>query len=233
MCIRDRFERDLGSSLLILLLVIVMLWVATARTTFLLVGSGLFLAGGWAASTQFAHVSDRLDIWLRPFDDPNGVGFQPVEASFALANGGLTGTGPGRGEPFRIPEVETDFIFAAIGEELGLIGSVGILVAFLILVTSGLRIAMGTRDDFGKLLATSLSALIGIQAFIIIGGVIRIVPLTGITLPFVSYGGSSLVSNYVLVALLLRISHDGAMRPDLGESDESANNEALSSTGAS
>ena len=227
------FERDLGSSLLILLLVIVMLWVATARTTFLLVGSGLFLAGGWAASTQFAHVSDRLDIWLRPFDDPNGVGFQPVEASFALANGGLTGTGPGRGEPFRIPEVETDFIFAAIGEELGLIGSVGILVAFLILVTSGLRIAMGTRDDFGKLLATSLSALIGIQAFIIIGGVIRIVPLTGITLPFVSYGGSSLVSNYVLVALLLRISHDGAMRPDLGESDEPANNEALSSTGAS
>lgn len=216
------FERDLGSSLLIFLLVIVMLWIATARTTFLMIGSMLFLAGSWAASTQFAHVQDRLDIWLRPFEDPNGVGFQPVQASFALANGGLTGTGPGRGEPFRIPEVETDFIFAAIGEELGLLGSVGVLIAFLILVTSGLRIAMGTRDDFGKLLATSLAALIGIQAFIIIGGVIRIVPLTGITLPFVSYGGSSLVSNYVLVALLLRISHDGAMRPDLGPTEPPA-----------
>lgn len=211
------FERDLGSSLLIFLLVIVMLWVATARFSYLLSGVAMFLAGGWAASTQFSHVQDRLDIWLRPFDDPDGVGFQPVEASFALANGGLIGTGPGRGEPFRIPEVETDFIFAAIGEELGLLGSVGILVAFLILVTSGLRIAISTRDDFGKLLATSLSALLGIQAFIIIGGVIRVVPLTGITLPFVSYGGSSLVSNYILVALLLRISHDGAMRPDYGE----------------
>lgn len=214
------FERDLGSSLLILLLVIVMLWVATARATYLLTGAVLFVAGGWAASQQFAHVQDRLDIWLRPFEDPDGVGFQPVEASFALANGGLIGTGPGRGEPFRIPEVETDFIFAAIGEEFGLIGSVGVLVAFLILVTSGLRIAIGTKDDFGKLLATSLAALIGIQAFIIIGGVIRIVPLTGITLPFVSYGGSSLVANYVLVALLLRISHDGAMRPDLGDGAE-------------
>ena len=148
-----------------------------------------------------------------------GLGFQPVEASFALANGGLIGTGPGRGEPFRIPEVETDFIFAAIGEELGLLGSVGILVSFLILVTAGFRIAIGTRDDFGKLLAASLAALLGIQAFIIIGGVIRIVPLTGITLPFVSYGGSSLVSNYILVALLLRISHDGAMRPDFGDEE--------------
>ncbi len=211
------FERDLGSSLLILLLVIAMMWVATSRSSYLLVGAGLFAGGGWVASRQFSHVQDRIDIWLRPFEDPDGVGFQPVEASFALANGGLVGTGPGRGEPFRIPEVETDFIFAAIGEELGLLGSVGILVAFLILVTSGLRIAIGTRNVFGKLLATSLAALIGMQAFIIIGGVIRIVPLTGITLPFVSYGGSSLVSNYVLVALLLRISHDGAIRPDFGE----------------
>ena len=207
-------EKDLGSSLLIFLLVIVMLWVATDRASYLVTGMGLFLVGGWVASKQFAHVQDRLDIWLDPFADPDGVGFQPVEASFALANGGLTGTGPGRGEPYRIPEVETDFIFAAIGEELGLVGSVGILVAFVVMVTSGLRIAIGTRDDFGKLLATALSALFGIQAFIIIGGVIRIVPLTGITLPFVSYGGSSLVANYVLVALLLRISQDGARRPD-------------------
>ena len=208
-------EKDLGSSLLIFLVVVVMLWVATARASYLVTGMLLFVAGGWAASKQFSHVQDRLDIWLDPFADPDGKGFQPVEASFALANGGLTGTGPGRGEPYRIPEVETDFIFAAIGEELGLVGSVGILIAFVVMVTSGLRIAIGTRDDFGKLLAAALSALIGIQAFIIIGGIIRIVPLTGITLPFVSYGGSSLVANYVLVALLLRISHDGASRPDI------------------
>jgi cell division protein FtsW (lipid II flippase) len=207
--------KDLGSSLLLFLLVIVMLWVATARTSYLVMGLGLFAIGGWAASKQFGHVQDRLDIWLDPWADPDGVGFQPVEASFALANGGLTGTGPGRGEPYRIPEVETDFIFAAIGEELGLVGSAGILIAFVVIVTSGLRIAIGTRDDFGKLLAAALSALIGLQAFIIIGGIIRIVPLTGITLPFVSYGGSSLVANYVLVALLLRISHDGATRPDI------------------
>lgn len=208
-------EKDLGSSLLLFLMVIVMLWVATARTSYLVTGLGLFAIGGWAASKQFDHVQDRLDIWLDPWADPDGVGFQPVEASFALANGGLTGTGPGRGEPYRIPEVETDFIFAAIGEELGLVGSVGILIAFVVIVTSGLRIAIGTRDDFGKLLAAALSALIGLQAFIIIGGIIRVVPLTGITLPFVSYGGSSLVANYVLVALLLRISHDGATRPDI------------------
>ena len=209
-------EKDLGSSLLLFLLVVVMLWIATDRISYLVMGLALFAVGGWAASKQFGHVQDRLDIWLNPWADPDGVGFQPVEASFALANGGLTGTGPGRGEPYRIPEVETDFIFAAIGEELGLLGSAGILIAFVVIVASGLRIAIGTRDDFGKLLATALAALLGIQAFIIIGGIIRIVPLTGITLPFVSYGGSSLVANYVLVALLLRISHDGASRPDRG-----------------
>lgn len=208
-------EKDLGSSLLIFLVVVVMLWVGTSRFSYLLTGMGLFVVGSWVASRRFSHVQDRIDIWLDPFADANGKGFQPVEASFALANGGLTGTGPGRGEPYRIPEVETDFIFAAIGEELGLVGSVGILVAFVVMVTSGLRIAIGTRDDFGKLLATALSALIGIQAFIIIGGVVRVVPLTGITLPFVSYGGSSLVANYVLVALLIRISQDGARRPDI------------------
>lgn len=208
-------EKDLGSSLLLFLLVVVMLWVATSRVSYLFTGVGLFLIGGWVASRQFGHVQDRLDVWLDPWADPNNVGFQPLQATFALANGGLTGTGPGRGEPYRIPEVETDFIFAAIGEELGLIGSVGVLIAFVVIVTSGLRIAIGTKDPFGKLLATALSALLGIQAFIIIGGIIRIVPLTGITLPFVSYGGSSLVANYVLIALLLRISHDGATRPDI------------------
>lgn len=213
-------EKDLGSSLLIFMLVVIMLWLATDQVTYLLLGFGLFLAGGWVASRTFGHVQDRIDVWLDPFSDPDGVGFQPVEATFALAQGGLTGTGPGRGEPYRIPEVETDFIFAAIGEELGLVGSTGVLIAFVALVSAGLRIATRTRDDFGKLLAASLATLLGLQAFIIIGGIIRIMPLTGITLPFVSYGGSSLVSNYVLIALLLRISHDGAMRPDMAPVDE-------------
>lgn len=207
------FERDLGSSLLLFLVVVLMLWVATARVSYLITGVLLFVGGGVVSARLFAHVDRRIDAWLDPWADPNNLGFQPLQATFALANGGLTGTGPGRGEPFRIPEVETDFIFAAIGEELGLAGSTGILIAFIAIVAAGLRIAINTPDDFGSLLATALSALIGIQAFVIIGGVIRLVPLTGITLPFVSYGGSSLVSNYVLVALLLRISHDGASSP--------------------
>ena len=213
-------EKDLGSSLLLFLVVVVILWVATDRLTYVLTGAALFVAGGWFAARTFDHVQARLDVWRDPWADPDGAGFQPIEATFALANGGLTGTGPGRGEPYRIPEVETDFIFAAIGEELGLLGSTGVLIAFLALVMSGLRIAVGTADPFGKLLAASLSALIGIQAFIIIGGIVRIVPLTGITLPFVSYGGSSLVANYVLVALILRISDDGARRPDLAPVDD-------------
>jgi peptidoglycan glycosyltransferase len=213
-------EKDLGSSLLLFLVAAVTLWVATSRLSYLLTGMGLFLMGGWVASRIFGHVQDRLDIWLDPWADPDGKGFQPVEATFALANGGITGTGPGRGEPYRIPEVETDFIFAAIGEELGLIGSTAILIAFVSIVASGLRIATGARDQFPKLLAVSLSALLGIQAFIIIGGIIRIVPLTGITLPFVSYGGSSLVANWVLVALLLRISNDAALRPELAPTDD-------------
>lgn len=206
------FERDLGSSLLLFLVVVIMLWVATARVSYLVTGVLLFVGGGFVSSRLFNHVDRRIDAWLDPWADPNNLGFQPLQATFALANGGLTGTGPGRGEPFRIPEVETDFIFAAIGEELGLAGSTGVLIAFIAIVSAGLRIAINTADDFGSLLATALSALIGIQAFVIIGGVIRLVPLTGITLPFVSYGGSSLVSNYVLIALLLRISHDGASR---------------------
>ena len=214
------FEKDLGSSLLLFLVVVIMLWVATSRVSYLLTGVVLFAIGGTVSARLFGHVDRRLDAWLDPWADPNNLGFQPLQATFALANGGLTGTGPGRGEPFRIPEVETDFIFAAIGEELGLAGSTGILIAFIAIVAAGLRIAISTPDDFGSLLATALSTLIGVQAFIIIGGVIRLVPLTGITLPFVSYGGSSLVSNYVLVALLLRISHDGASRPGEQTSDD-------------
>ncbi len=201
-------ERDLGSSLLFFTLFVVVLWVASERWIVLGVGGGLFVAGAVVSWQLFDHVQARVDSWIDPFADPKGDGFQIVEASFALADGGLTGTGLGRGEPGRIPFVETDFIFAAIGEELGLAGSSAVLMAFLILVGSGLRIAIRTSRIFDKLFALGLTTLIGVQAFVIIGGVLRVVPLTGITLPFVSYGGSSLVANYVLLALLVKLSHE-------------------------
>ena len=199
-------ERDLGSSLLFFALFIVLLWVATERTSYLAVGGLLFAAGAALAVMSFGHVQDRIDVWLDPWTDPDGGGFQVVQATFALAWGGVAGTGPGLGNPGRIPAAETDFIFAAIGEEIGLLGATAVLVAFLLMVGAGLRTALRAPLPFEALLAAGLTTILGVQAFIIIGGVIRLVPLTGITLPFVSYGGSSLVANYVLLALLLRLS---------------------------
>jgi len=212
-------EKDLGSSLLFFALFISVLWVATERATYLVVGGALFSAGSLMAWKAFAHVKERVDIWLHAFADPNGKGYQIVQATFALAWGGIVGTGLGLGNPGRIPAAKTDFIFAAIGEELGLFGTVAILAAFLLMVGVGLRIAMRAHSPFETLLATGLTTIIGFQAFIIMGGVTRLVPLTGITLPFVSYGGSSLVSNYVLLALLLRISAGDKTQPLEGADD--------------
>ena len=205
-------EKDLGSSLLFFFLFVVMLWVSTGRTTYVTVGTSLFAMGAFFAWSQFSHVRDRVDIWLDPWPVAKDAGFQVVEASFALADGGIAGTGIGLGTPTRIPEVETDFIFAAIGEELGLLGGTAILCAYILMVGAGLRIALRADSAFDTLLATGLTTLLGIQAFIIIGGVTRVLPLTGVTLPFVSYGGSSLVLNYALLALLLRIS-DNSVKP--------------------
>lgn len=206
-------EKDLGSSLLFFFLFVVMLWVATGRTTYLTVGTTLFAGGAFFAWSQFEHVKDRVDVWLDPWPVAKAEGFQVVEASFALADGGIAGTGIGLGTPTRIPEVETDFIFAAIGEELGLLGATAVLCAYILMVGAGLRIALRADSGFDTLLATGLTSLLGIQAFIIIGGVTRVLPLTGVTLPFVSYGGSSLVLNYVLLALLLRISDNSVREP--------------------
>jgi len=157
-------------------------------------------------------VQDRVAIWLNPWKDAQDKGYQLVQAAFALAWGGLSGTGPGRGDPARIPEAKNDFIFAAIGEELGLLGTTAVIVAYLLMVGAGLRIATRAERPFEKLLAAGLTTIIGVQAFVIIGGVTRVLPLTGVTLPFVSYGGSSLVANYILIALLLRISDHTAQR---------------------
>jgi peptidoglycan glycosyltransferase len=205
-------QKDLGTSLLFFALFIVMLWVATERPSWLIIGALLFLAGSWFSFHRFGHVQDRVDIWLDPWQDPDGTGYQIIQAAFAMAAGGLAGTGLGLGGAVRIPLAESDFIFASIGEQLGLFGATLVLVAFLMVIGSGLRIAIRTDQPFEKLLAVGLTTLIGVQAFIIIGGVTRLLPLTGITLPFVSYGGSSLVANYVLIALLLRISDESNRR---------------------
>ena len=207
-------QKDLGSSLLFFALFVVMLWISTERISYVAMGGLLFSAGAVLAWTQFGHVQDRVDIWLDPWSDAQGAGYQLVQASFALAWGGLVGTGIGLGDPGRIPAAETDFIFAAIGEELGLLGGTAVLAAFVLLVGVGLRTAVRSDhpEPFEKLLAVGLTTIMAVQAFIIIGGVLRVVPLTGVTLPFVSYGGSSLLANYVLLALLVRISDDSARR---------------------
>ncbi len=206
------FERDLGSALLFFVLFMVMLYVATGRASYVLVGAALFSVSSWLAWTRFSHVQARVSIWLDPWSDPNGAGYQVIQAAYALAWGGVAGTGPGLGIAGRIPADESDFIFAVIGEELGLLGATAVLCAFLLLAGSGLRLARGAGDGFSSLLAVGLTALIAFQAFIIIGGVIRLLPLTGVTLPFVSYGGSSLVANYVLLAVLVRISDQSGSR---------------------
>jgi cell division protein FtsW (lipid II flippase) len=200
------YQKDLGSSLLFFALFVGMIWVATGRTSFLVIGGGLFAAGAWFAWKAFGHVQERVSIWIDPWKDPGGTGYQLIQGLFAMAFGGTTGTGLGLGGDVRIPASENDFIFAVIAQELGLAGGALVIMAYLLMVGSGLRIASRADHAFDKLLATGLTLLLGLQAFIIIAGVTRLLPLTGVTLPFVSYGGSSLVVNYVLLALLLRVS---------------------------
>jgi peptidoglycan glycosyltransferase len=205
-------ERDLGSSLLFFTLFVVMLWVATERVIYLFLGAVLFFGAAYISWRSFGHVQARVDIWLNPWADAQDDGFQIVQALWGLSDGGLMGTGLGRGSPDIVPVAESDFIFTSIGEELGLFGAAAVLMAYLLIVGAGLRIALRTDNAFEKLLAVGLTTIMGIQAFIIVGGVIKLVPLTGITLPFVSYGGSSLVSNYILLALLIRLSDSTARR---------------------
>jgi peptidoglycan glycosyltransferase len=208
-------ERDLGSSLLFFTLFVVMMWVATERISYLFIGFVLFGVAAFVSWRMFGHVQTRVDIWLDPWEDEYGKGFQIVQALYGLGDGGIAGTGLGRGSPDKVPEAQNDFIFAALGEEMGLVGATTVLMAYLLLIGAGLRIALRTDRTFEKLLAVGLTTIVGMQAFIIVGGVIKVVPLTGITLPFVSYGGSSLLSNYILLAILLRLSDSGARR--LGE----------------
>ncbi|NNC92549.1 MAG: FtsW/RodA/SpoVE family cell cycle protein [Acidimicrobiia bacterium] len=202
------YQRDLGASLLLLAIFAAMLYAGTGRSAYPVVGGGLFVAGTLAAVQMFDHVQRRFDAWLRPWDDFADSGYQIGQSLFALGSGSLTGSGLGLGRPDFIPSATTDFIFAAVAEETGLAGSVAIVAAFALLVAVGFGIALRARDPYRKLLATGLTAVIAIQTILIIGGVIRLLPLTGITLPFMSYGGSSLVSNVIAIVVLARLSHE-------------------------
>ncbi len=202
------FEKDLGSSLLFMGNFIILLFIATNRLFYLISGTTFFMAGAAICYQIFPHVQNRVNIWLNPWADLSGRGYQIGQSLFAIANGGLTGTGLNQGFPETIPAATTDFIFSVIGEELGLIGGFAIIILYLILFLRGVSIALSCKSNFGKLMAAGLSFSIAFQTFIILGGVTKLIPLTGITLPFVSYGGSSLISNFILIGFLLVISED-------------------------
>ncbi len=205
------FQRDLGSSLLFFGLFVVMLYVATERPGWLFVGGLLFAAGTYLGYLAFSHVRARFDAWLDPWADPD-ANYQIISALYGLAHGGLLGRGWGQGSPELTPFGFSDFILSSIGEELGLAGLMAVLVIYGLVVERGLRIALTCRDAFGKLLAVGLSASFALQVFVVAGGVTRLIPLTGLTAPFLAAGGSSIIMNWSIIALLLRIS-DQTRRP--------------------
>ncbi|MGB6455268.1 MAG: FtsW/RodA/SpoVE family cell cycle protein [Streptosporangiaceae bacterium] len=208
------FETDIGTSALFFGMFIAMLYIATQRTSWLLIGVILFLAGSFLTALLFSHVMERFTIWLHPFagSNPTGIAYQPVQALEGMAFGGLLGTGLGQGQPYHTPLVQSDFIFSAFGEELGLVGVMALLLVFGLLVQRGLRAALAVNDPFSKLLLGGLSFVLALQVFVIVGGISGLIPLTGITTPFLSQGGSSLVASWILVALLIRVS-DSARGP--------------------
>lgn len=202
------WQRDLGASLLIFAGFVLLLYAATGATGYLVAGGLMTLTGAAAAASVFSHVQRRITAWVAPFEHYQDEGFQIAQGIFALGTGSLSGSGPGLGRPDLIPNASTDFIFAAVGEELGFAGTVAVLAIYALVISVGFGISFRSRDTFRKLLAAGLTFVLAVQIFLIIGGVLRVVPLTGITLPFMSYGGSALVGNLMLVVLLLRISHE-------------------------
>jgi len=207
------FEKDLGTSLLFFGLFVSLLYVATQRRSWLVLGAVLFILGATFAYFAFGHVRLRVDVWLHPFGDEAGNSYQIAQSLYGFASGGMFGSGLGQGFPQLVPYAKSDFIIAAFGEELGLIGLMAMLVLYGVIVERGLRTAIACRDVFGTLLAAGLSISLGLQVFVVVGGVSRLIPLTGLTTPFLAQGGSSLVANWIAIGLLMRVS-DTARRPD-------------------
>ncbi len=211
-------QRDLGAALLFFAVFLALVYIATSRASYVVLGLLLFVAGSFIAYQLFPTVRDRVDIWFNPFLDASGKGYQVVQSLYAFARGGIMGTGLGAGLPLvsgrlPVPAIHTDFPLAALGEELGLVGVIAILGLYLVLIERGLRIAASAADDFRALLAAGLTLVVGVQAFIIAAGNLKLIPLTGVTLPFISYGGSSLLANGVAIGLLLALSDRGVEPP--------------------
>lgn len=206
------FQRDLGTALMFFGVFVVLLYVATQRRSWLVIGAVLFIFGALASYALFGHVKLRVEVWLDTWTYANDQGYQIAQSLFGLANGGILGTGWGQGYPDFVPFAKTDFITAALGEELGVTGLMAILALYGILIERGMRAAVTVRDPFGKLLAVGFATVLGLQLFVVVGGVTRLIPLTGLTTPFLSYGGSALLANWMMVAILIRIS-DRARRP--------------------
>ncbi len=213
------FQHDLGTSLLYFGLFLVMIYIATGRASWVVLGLALFLGGALLASRILSYVAGRFDSWLNAFDqkiyDAPGGSYQLVQGLFGLAHGGLVGTGLGEGRPAIVPLAESDYIVASLGEELGLAGLFAILALYLLFVSRGFRIGFAGQDDFGRLLGVGLSFVVALQVFIIVGGITRVIPLTGLTTPFLAAGGSSLVANWIIAALLLRLSDSVRNQPRL------------------
>ena len=206
-------QTDLGTAVMLFGLFVGLLYVATGRRSWIVLGAGLTVLGGLLAYQFFGHVQVRVKVWLDPFAYANDEGYQIVQALYGFASGGTTGTGWGRGYPQLVPFAESDFIFAALGEEIGMVGAFAVIVLFAILIQRALRTAQASRDAFGTLLTTGYAIILGLQAFVVLGGVTKLIPHTGLTTPFMSAGGSSLLANWIILGILLRVS-DHVRRPD-------------------
>jgi cell division protein FtsW (lipid II flippase) len=203
-------QNDLGTALLFFGVFLAMLYLASGKLSYVLAGLAAFAVGVWAAYQLFDRISLRVANWIDPWSDPLVDGYQQVQSEYALAAGKLFGTGLAQGRPDYIPAVHSDYVFSAIGEELGLLGTVGVLLLFMLLIARGFLISLHARDAFGRYLAAGMTTILALQTLIIVGGTVRLMPLTGITLPFVSAGGSSLLTNFIIIGLLMRISNPRA-----------------------
>jgi cell division protein FtsW (lipid II flippase) len=216
------FESDIGTSAVFMGLFVAMIYIATARNSWLLIGFIMFVVGAVVAAVAIPHVGERFSIWLHPFSyanlintSPGSLGqpsYQLVQGLYGMGNGGVLGRGLGGGQPFWTPLVQSDLVFTAFGEELGLTGVMALLLIYGLIVQRGLRTALMVKDSFSKLLAGGLSFMLALQVFVIVGGVTRLIPLTGIVTPFLAQGGSSLIGSWVVIGILIRLS-DTARRP--------------------